>query len=220
MRPPSHFTTFGPVAFVFELTDTYGKDPFPEELINPFKAKGTLSKATLDNLINNLRSEAVLYIEADRGTSSAGYIQKNNTQREEVIVRNKKEIWVKILYNMVVNRSHPPETKFATILHELGHLYCGHLGIPDPKWKAWNDRCQISKNEREFEAESICWLVCERMGIKNPSAEYLSGYLDDHEDIPDISIDTVLKSVNIIESMINGRRDPQKEIITFINNLK
>lgn len=62
-------------------------------------------------------------------------------------------------------------------------------------------------------AESVCWLVCERLGIKNPSAEYLSGYLDNNENIPVISIDTVLKSASKIEKMIKETKAPRKEII-------
>lgn len=112
---------------------------------------------------------------------------------------------------MVVNSSHPMETKFATILHELGHMYCGHLGTPYPKW--WEDRSELDLNECEFEAESVCWLVCERMGIDNPAAEYLSGYLDENDEIPNVSMDTILKAVAMVENMINTNRDPRKEII-------
>jgi hypothetical protein len=97
------------------------------------------------------------------------------------------------------------------VLHELAHLYCGHLGTFYPKW--WSDRRHLNKNQREFEAESVCWLVCERMGIKNPSAKYLSGYLDNNESIPNISIDTVLKTALILEKMIKGTKAPRKEII-------
>lgn len=217
-RPLLILRPFGPVAFVFELSDTYGKEPFPEKLINPFKVEGTVSSFAFKKLISNLRCDGISYTESDYGTSSAGYIQKNKSKKEEKIVRGMKEIWVDILYNMVINRMHPLETKFATIIHELGHLYCGHLGTPNTKW--WGDRHYLGKNEKEFEAESVCWLVCERMGLKNPSAEYLSGYLNYNEYVPNISIDAVLKSVAIIESMINGSKEPRKEIITIINNLR
>ncbi|MCE5286306.1 MAG: hypothetical protein LLG02_10725 [Pelosinus sp.] len=219
-RPLVILRPFGPVAFVFELGDTYGADTFPEELINPFKVDGKVPESDYKQLINSLKSDGILCSEAEYGTSSAGFVEIDASKQEEKIVRRKKEIWVKILYNMVVNKTHPIETRFATILHELGHIYCGHLGTPDPKWKGWENRQDLKLNQKEFEAESACWLVCERMGIKNPSAEYLSGYLRDNDSIPDISIETVLKTVGIIESMINGSREPRKEIITFINDLK
>ncbi len=216
-RPLVILRPFGPVAFVFELGDTHGNSPFPSELLNPFRVEGEIHDGIFNNLIKNLKTDGISYTEADHGTSSAGFIQINQSKHEEKITRTNKEIWVKILYNMVVNRTHPKETRFATILHELGHIYCGHLGTPNQKW--WDDRHYIDKNAKEFEAESVCWLVCERLGVKNPSAEYLSGYLDEKEQIPNISVDTVLKSVAIIEAMINGRKEIRKEIITEVINL-
>ncbi len=71
----------------------------------------------------------------------------------------------------------------------------------------------LPRDVKEFEAESVCWLVCERMGIKNPSAEYLNGYLGNSEEIPDISIETVLKAVNMVETMIKGKSSIRKEIV-------
>lgn len=47
------------------------------------------------------------------------------------------------------------------------------------------------------------WLLCERCGFDNPSAEYLSGYLDNNRTIPnDISIDAILKAAGRIEAMM------------------
>ena len=65
----------------------------------------------------------------------------------------------------------------------------------------------------EFEAESITWLLCERFGIDNPSAEYLKGYLNKNNEIPSISIDTVLKSVGKIEGMMSRRIKPVKNVL-------
>lgn len=217
-RPLIILRPFGPVSFVFELSDTYGNDPFPEELLNPFKVKGKISESVYKRTISSMKNDGILYHEADMGTCSAGFIQIAHMTGEIKFTKKDKEIWVKILYDMVVNRTHPIETKFATIIHELGHLYCGHLGTPEPKW--WEDRRRLGRREREFEAESICWLICERMGIENPSAEYLSGYIKDYEEIPKISIDTVLKTVGMIESMFKGSKGPRKEIITRTRKLQ
>jgi hypothetical protein len=54
---------------------------------------------------------------------------------------------------------------------------------------------------REFEAESVCYLVCARLGIQNPSAEYLAGYVRNYETTPHISLDAVMKSSWLIEQM-------------------
>jgi hypothetical protein len=50
----------------------------------------------------------------------------------------------------------PQASKYATLVHELSHLYCGHLGTPNDKW--WPDRTELTKEIREFETESICYL--------------------------------------------------------------
>ena len=140
----------------------------------------------------------------------AGIVALKNTNKDEIIVRNNKRYKIKIIYEIVVNKNHPKETKFATVLHELGHLFCGHIGSPYKKW--WKERTMLSKNEKEFEAESICWLVCERLNIHNPSAEYLSNYVDKNNKIPNVSIDTILKSTNMIENMLRSTIAIKKEI--------
>ncbi len=54
---------------------------------------------------------------------------------------------------------------------------------------------------REFEAESICYLVCTRLGIDNPSDKYLADYLGAHAEAPHISLDCVMKAAGLIEQM-------------------
>jgi hypothetical protein len=43
------------------------------------------------------------------------------------------------------------------------------------------------------------------MSIDTPAAEYLSGYLNNNEVIPEISLDTIFKAVQRIESMAKKR---------------
>jgi hypothetical protein len=217
-RPLVILRPFGPVAFVFELSDTEGEEPFSEKLLNPFGTQGKVSENLFKRLINNIKYDGVSYSEADYGSGCAGRIQVSKRGIDQKIVRGKKKIWLNVLYDLVVNKNHEIGAKFATIAHELGHLYCGHLGAPT-KGTWWRARSRLNENEKEFEAESVCWLVCERQGIKNPSADYLSGYLNDNEEIPYISIDTVLKAVGIIESAMQGNKEPRKEIIAKIIDL-
>lgn len=47
----------------------------------------------------------------------------------------------------------------------------------------------------------MCYLVCSRLGIENPSEEYLSGYLKANAEIPKISLDCVMKAAGLIEQM-------------------
>jgi hypothetical protein len=107
-----------------------------------------------------------------------------------------------VRYERIFNANPSREAQYATLAHELGHLYCGHLGTPNPKW--WPDRQGLRVAVREFEAESVCYLVCLRRGIKNPSAKYLHGYLDANAELPSISLERVLVAAGLIEQM--GKR--------------
>lgn len=113
------------------------------------------------------------------------------------------------------NRTIKPGARPLVILWpfapELGHLYCGHLGTPNENW--WPDRRKEHINIREFEAESVAWLVCERAGIKNPSAEYLSGYLNENAQIPQVSLENVLKAAGMIEAMTLRSLSLRKEVV-------
>ncbi|TYT75140.1 ImmA/IrrE family metallo-endopeptidase [Desulfobotulus mexicanus] len=157
--------------------------------------------------MSNLITDGITYHEADYGASSAGYIQRANHD----IRKDAEDKSVQVLYQIIINRNHTREEKFATLAHELGHLYCGHLGSPSDNW--WPDRNLKSKEVSEFEAESVAWLVCERMGIKNPSAQYLSGYLDKDNKIPDVSLEAVLRAAGMVEARTLRKFPLRKEII-------
>jgi hypothetical protein len=120
-------------------------------------------------------------------------------------------VWVPLRYKLLLNSDHSAETKYATFVHELGHLYCGHLGTPNEKW--WPDRTNLTDKVREFEAESICYLVCSRLGIENPSAQYLANFWAENEkgDVPPISLECVMKSAGLIERMGCERLKPRIE---------
>jgi hypothetical protein len=211
-RPLVILQPFGPVRFIYELGDTEGSDPFPDELLNPFRTEGQLPKGTMPNLRWNLPRDGIAYYEADHGTVGAGFIQITEKGKRRGLERNGLP-QVKVFYEMVVNRNLTDSTKFVTVLHELAHLYCGHLGTPDEKWHFWPKRLGLVKNVKEFEAESVAWLVCERLGINNPSASYLSGYVNENDEIPNISLETVLKAVNIVESMIHRHLELRKDVL-------
>lgn len=225
-RPMVILHTFGPVSFVYDLSDTYGDKPFPKELLNPFSVKGEISQFEFQLLIRNMKCDGILYCEADFGTNMAGCVRCSYTGNEMTVLTSTKEIKVRVLYDMAVNKNNKIETRFTTVLHELGHLYCGHLGMPsinrNTLFNWWNDRKSLGINEQEFEAECVCWMICERRGIENPSAKYLSGYLNHNNEIPEISIDAVLKAVAKIEGLFdnNKRKEPRKEIINQIIDLK
>jgi hypothetical protein len=192
---------FGPIEFVFELADTEGK-PVTEEILHPFRPEGVVSGIQYDNLVNSLKGIGVGVFESEQGSSSAGFCK---------VDPNHKKLKTEILYDIVVNKNATKEEKFATILHEAGHILCGHLGTPNTK--LWADRSGQNENLMEFEAEVVCWLVCGKFGIKNPSPRYLIDQLDPKGEIPKYSEDTVLKVTGSVESMIMSVKAPRKEFV-------
>lgn len=80
---------------------------------------------------------------------------------------------------------------------------------PNKKW--WPDRSRGGLTIEEFEAESVCHIVCTRMGIEHSSEAYLSYYLEQNNEIPPISIECVLKSAGLIEQMGRMRLKERKD---------
>jgi hypothetical protein len=166
----------------------------------------------LSRTIENAKGDGIAVAERKAGSQSAGQIAVAQQGRQlTVLIRRKPQpefAMVPLRYEILLNSSHSKEAKYATLVHELGHLYCGHLGTPDDKW--WPDRHRLSDEFQELEAESICNLVCMRLGIENPSAEYLAGYLRTNADLPEISLERVLTAAGLIEQMGRMRLGPRR----------
>jgi hypothetical protein len=54
-------------------------------------------------------------------------------------------------------------------------------------------------------------LVCARLGIENPSAEYLTGHVRDYDTTPPISLDAIMKSSWLIEKMGRAELKPRTD---------
>jgi hypothetical protein len=84
-------------------------------------------------------------------------------------------------------------------VHELAHLYCGHLGTPDERW--WPSRTRLDHATREFEAEAASFIVCKRIDDNVRFPPYLAGLLGDRDDLPPFSLDRIVKVAGDIEQM-------------------
>lgn len=211
-RPLIILQSFGPVAFVYEYNDTDGK-PLPDSVIAPFKSKSNISKSMLDSLTNNIKADGVGIEFNNYGTDYAGMIQYNDCATILKMILPTHLCSIKSYYTIVVNENLSDTSKYTTILHELAHLYCGHLYYDHKIIKWLPERWGLSPEQVEFEAETVCWLICERLGIDNPSAEYLSGYLQANGEIPPVSVDTIMKAAGTIEALTTGRKQPRKELL-------
>lgn len=209
-RPLVILQPMGPVMFVFDVSDTEPGEnagPLPPEVDRPFEVRKGYIGNGLEKVIENAKRDGLRITKSREGSQSAGLIRRvdkdiKGSQKFQVGIdkyRNPIFTDIPIRYDLLVNGKLSNEAQYATIVHELAHLYCGHLGTPNDKW--WPDRRGLKHNVREFEAESVTYLVCTRTNIDNPSEQYLAGYVGTQQAVPPISLECVMKAAGLIETM-------------------
>jgi hypothetical protein len=213
-RPMVILQPMGPVMFVFDVNDTEplrGAPPLPPDIDRPFDVRSGKIRDEYETLVENAKRDGIRVHEVDHGSQSAGSIQtrRGPSAYQQVLAKqlpDRTVAYVEVLvrYELAVNRNLSLEAKYVTLTHELGHLYCGHIGTTNPKW--WPSRPGLPLDAKEFEAESAAYLACSRIGIDNPSEQYLAGYVQSGRDIPPISLENVLRSAGLIETMSTQRR--------------
>ena len=205
---------FGPVEFVFEEGDLIPETK-PKELESIFEIKkGEVSKKEIYHLIDNLKGRGINVNFVTRGVNSAGYTTPSHNNNHISYYQGNCRYTIQRINDIVINSNLSDAEKFATLIHEVAHIYCGHTGDYGNSRHPWDDRILLPKNECEFEAESVCWLITQRRGIDNPSHKYLAHFLNNNECIPEkISIETILVVAGKIEQELET---PQKPIESLI----
>jgi hypothetical protein len=188
-RPLVILVPFGPVNFVYDIADTEG-DQIPEYLNNPFLTMGDFDFSIYQITINNSLKENISVVENEMNKTSAGFAKKDKSG-----------------FKIILNKSLGINEKYSTIVHELAHIFCGHLGSTKTAW--WKDRTPVDHQISEIEAESISYLVCNRLGLQTGSDSYLADYISKNDSIPPISFDTVLTVSGHIEQMGTAKFKPK-----------
>jgi hypothetical protein len=178
-RPIVILQPMGPILFVFDAGDTEplpNARPLPVAVNDPFRVRSGKIGEQLALTIQNATRDGVRVSERADGSQQAGSIQCARAgQHLEFTIANKpmpKSTQIPLWFELILNSRLSAETRYGTLIHELAHLYCGHLGTPNERW--WPDRQNLSHAVREFEAESVSYLVCARLGIDTASEGYLA----------------------------------------------
>ncbi len=192
---------FGPMAFVFEQGDTEGR-PLPGAEASSLFATGELSQTIYDQTLKAAEKYEIQVEESEQygvllaGTAAGFKILPETFHAIYIPTETRKGQTVRA-FRIRLNAKHDLPTRFATLAHELGHIYCGHVGA-DSKGR-WPARSGLSYEIREAEAEAVCWLVCQRNGVKSRSREYLSKLMK-NLDPTGISMYSIFEAANRVES--------------------
>lgn len=185
---------FGPVSFLYEVADTEGF-PLPGEDCNPFVAHGKMDEIEWGRILKHHREKnAVRIEERNFGTLLAG--NARNIQAKPSLVPNIAQTeWL-----VQLNQNHSIPTRFATLAHELGHIFCGHCGA-DAQGR-WPDRSSLPHEVCETEAEAVSYLAASRRGLEVASMEYLSELIK-KVDFRQVSLYAIFEAANRVETRMS-----------------
>jgi hypothetical protein len=208
---------FGPVMFVYDISQTEpfpGARPLPPEITNPYAMQTMTSvDPALSLTVENAKHDGVRVTLVPSGSLAAGCISRvSHGLSQRVQLKRRPPEWaeVPIRYETHLNDQFTPTEQYATLAHELGHLYCGHLGTPNPKW--WPARSYVTDIVAEFEAESVAYIACRRVDARAVMPPHLAQYLHENPDVPDgLSLDRVMTAAGRVVEMANQRVKPRAQ---------
>lgn len=204
----------GPVMFLFDVSQTEAGPrarALPPRLLNPYAMNDAPgAEIELQWVIENAKADGVRVTGARYGLPAAGCIRTACAGPQLVLERRRpEEVYreVRVRYDVLLNQTYSPTERLATLAHELGHLYCGHLGGHDAElWPEpfWRDRAGMTHELRELEAESVALLVFERLHPNIPLPPHLEQYVQEVPDLAPASVETVLTAAGRVLEMSAG----------------
>lgn len=197
-RPLIIIAPGGPVVFVYDLKDTEGPGPVPKQVLRPFSTEGRLKTGVFTNTIHNCNVHGIETREVTLGHYHGGSAIRLTQDTRKAYDQLKLDRDAH--YLILTNQESTVEDRYSSLVHELGHIFCGHLGVDPKAW--WHKRGNLEKTEREIEAESVSFLVCRRQGLVASSDKYLSSYrTEGDQEVPPLSLNAILNATSYIEEM-------------------
>ena len=205
-RPLVILAPMAPIRFVFDIRDTEGPS-IPPDLLKPIEIGHQLSGKVYLNTQLNCSLHGIAVCE-----KTLSHDAKDTTDRITPALRKQYKnlnIEKDTSYLIHLNMSQSREEKYLSLAHELGHIFCGHLGIDRYAW--WPEREDLNIRGEEIEAGCVAYLVSKRIGLRASPDKYLANYTGIDQEMPTFSLNAVLQAVNYVEEMGKHRwKEPRK----------
>ncbi len=201
---------FGPVMFVFDVSQTEERDdslPLPARIKNPFRMPDIGGAGErLRRVIHTSKADSVRVEVVPQGSQAAGRIQGvSSSEMQHVLVRKRpRPVWeeVPVRYVSIINGRLSDTEQLTTLAHELGHLYCGHIGTHDDR--RWPSRLRLSDETIEIEAESVAYLVCLRIDPAVQMPSHLHQYVGRGLPLPFVDVNRVVTAAGRVLDLSSG----------------
>ncbi|MET8973721.1 RNA-directed DNA polymerase [Streptomyces hydrogenans] len=223
-QPLLIFQPRGPYMLVYDVGDTEalpGAGPLPKAITAPISVASRVSEKRLAEVWHftkmNLAPLGVRLTLVEQGASSCGRAYRSRSggfvERSGSRPGDRQEMYPK-LFEIEVNRDLPLLDQYVTLAHELGHLFCGHLG--EGPGDTWPDRfCPSSSGAQarnEVEAESIAYMVLKRLDSEVQMGDYITGHLGPDQQVPEtVALNLTFKAAGLIIEM-GKRRIPATKL--------
>ena len=211
-RPLVILAPMAPIRFVFDIRDTEGP-PVPLDLITPVESSQQLSGKVYMNTQLNCSHHGIAVFE-----KTLNHDAKDTADRITPALRKQyKDLNIErdTSYLIHLNVSQNLEDKYSSLVHELGHIFCGHLGIDRYAW--WPERDDLNISSEEIEAGCVAYLVSRRLGLRACSEKYLSTYTGIDQKMPTFSLNAILQAVSYVEEMGKHRwKEPRKRHRNYV----
>jgi len=205
-RPLVILAPMGPIRFVFDINDTEGY-PVPAAMLQPARPKSGQLAKIFDNTVFNGTIQGISVVEThlDRAAGDTATIITPGLRKKYKDLDLSKDAH----YLIHLDKLHSLEDKYASLVYELGHIFCGHLGIDSNAW--WSERRGLDVSGEALEAESVAFLNCQRFGLKRNAENYLGDYIPKALQLPTFSLNAILQAVSYIENMGKSRWSKPKK---------
>jgi len=185
-RPMLILAPMHPVMLVYDLDSTEGP-PLPQELQQFARFEGQWDAARLSRTVENATNRDLIRIDTVKlSSTNAGFATVSVGQGG---------MKMRIGLHDELDES----SRYGVLLHELAHIYLGHLGGDKDGW--WPSRGDLARRAMEVEAEAVAYIVSRRAGLQGASSHYVSRYLDGEATLQVISLDLIAKVAGRLEDM-------------------